>query len=271
MPNETINVKCTKCGHQLKVKNPGKPGMYDIACPQCQHHMQLSLKAKPLTMEGTPDNQQPVQEGKKRVPLLTDLTPLKDGTVFAVKPAVAVGKTYALKCPKCGKPVVFALPKSGVQGVKCKKCDTLFYTKGKEVAPEAGDTKKEEPEQKEKNKTTRISNKKKTNSSPGVLSWGNILRRKKVILHEGVYVLGRADDECHSDIEFKDPKMSRRSVRIEVKLKENGFFFKLTVEKATNPVLINNKPLGENECVYLNYGDAIQLGATVINFSKLSK
>ena len=101
-----------------------------------------------------------------------------------------------------------------------------------------------------------------------MLTWGNIFSRKKYVLHEGTYILGRKSEGAHSDIEFNDVEMSRRSVSIEVQHKETGYFFKLTVLKATNPVLLNNKPMAETESVYLKYGDTIQMGHTVISFKQ---
>ena len=111
----------------------------------------------------------------------------------------------------------------------------------------------------------------KNQHSTGMLTWGNIFRRKKKVLHEGSYFIGRKDSTYPSDIEFDDDEMSRRSVLLEVIKKNDGFFYKLTVKKATNPVLHNNKELEEQESVYLNYGDAFQIGRTVIHFKKADK
>ena len=104
-----------------------------------------------------------------------------------------------------------------------------------------------------------------------MLTWGNIFRRKKFVLSEGSYTLGRRDSDYPSDIQFDDNEMSRRSVLLEVMQKPDGFYYKLTVKKATNPVLHNNKVLDEDESVYLNFGDAFQIGRTVINFKKVDK
>lgn len=260
MAKESINITCKKCGHLLKVTNPGHSGVFQVECPKCQHHIQLQLKAKPLLMDASSS-----AEGKTRVPLLTDITPVKDGTAFAVKPAVKANETYAFKCPTCGKPVLFKLPKEGVQGVKCRKCNTQFFVKGignKTTPP------KKEASDKKNTPTAATQRHRKMMLSPGMLTWGNIFHRKNYMLNEGSYVLGRKDESVHSDLEFKDDTMSRRSVIIDVTRNEKGYFFKLTVKRASNPVFHNNRPLAENEIVYLNYGDAIQLGRTVINFKQ---
>jgi hypothetical protein len=131
--------------------------------------------------------------------------------------------------------------------------------------------KKQEEKDEEPVKTMKVRSKDKNQRSTGMLTWGNIFRRKKFVLHEGSYFIGRKDSACPSDIEFDDEEMSRRSVLLDVIQKNDGFYYKLTVKKAMNPVLHNNKELEEQESVYLNYGDAFQLGRTVINFKKADK
>lgn len=227
-------------------------------------------------------------ENKQRVPLYDKVVPYKNGT-FVLKTLVAINQPAAVLCQSCGKPVVFKLPQAGLMGVKCRQCGTLTYVKAKapqvESAGEATVPQTEKPaaqpakpaaqpakpiakpKEDEATKTQVVG--RRGNRSPGLLTWGNIFRRKKFVLKEGTYVLGRKDVNCPSDIELNDKEVSRRSVVIEVVHKEDGYFFKLTVKKATNPVLYNNQPLGESESILMNYGDSIQLGRTVINFSKL--
>ncbi len=270
MPNEFINIKCNKCGQPLQVKNPGKPGTFQIICSHCQLPVHFQLQPKPLRMEsGGQAPAQAVSHNKVRVPLLTNIVPAKNGKGYAVKPMVKVGQPYGFRCPTCGKPVLFKLPQPGIQGIKCRQCSTQFYAKAavEQPAPEkkpvAQKKKKDAPAE---NVTTQPL--RRGNKYPGMLSWGNIFSRKKFVLHEGTYILGRKSEGSHSDIEFNDVEMSRRSVSIEVQHKETGYFFKLTVLKATNSVLLNNKPMAETESVYLKYGDTIQMGHTVISFKQ---
>lgn len=214
-------------------------------------------------------------ENKQRVPLYDKIVPYKNGA-FVLKTLVDIGQPAAFLCKSCGKPVVFKLPQAGLMGVKCRQCGTLTYVKAKTAQAQQPAAAPDKPAvqqpakptaQKEDTKTHVIG--RKGNRSPGLLTWGNIFRRKKFELKEGTYVIGRKDSNCHSDIELGDAEVSRRSVVIEVQRKEDGYYFKMTVKKATNPVLHNNRPLSESESIYLNYGDSIQLGRTVINFSKL--
>ena len=176
--------------------------------------------------------------------------------------------------------------KTGVKAVACKLCGVKTYIKVVDPAVEAekekakaaakksakpAKAKKQEEKDEEPVKTMKVRSKDKNQRSTGMLTWGNIFRRKKFVLHEGSYLIGRKDSACPSDIEFDDEEMSRRSVLLDVIQKNDGFYYKLTVKKAMNPVLHNNKELEEQESVYLNFGDAFQLGRTVINFKKADK
>ena len=98
------------------------------------------------------------------------------------------------------------------------------------------------------------------------------LSRKVYPLSLGRNTIGRYDEELHSDIEVKgDTFMSRRSVCIDVTEQDGACLFKLSVLNATNPVLHNERPLIAGESLYLNYGDCIRLGSTLLKFDKQKK
>lgn len=275
MANKIINIKCSLCDHVINVRQPEAPGMYKITCPQCQHQMKLQLRAQPIQLD---PNQTSTEQGEKqKVCMLTDIKPWKNGT-FAVRPAIPIQTPHAFHCPTCGKTVLFSLPKTGVLGVKCKICSTLTFAKGVDKDARQATNKPDsasmntnntdtEQESESRQPTVRSHQKK---VGRGELSWGNIFRRKHYPLSEGVITIGRKDDKRPSDIEFKDAEMSRQSVELEVlNHEEKGNLFKLTVKNALNPVLLNNRPLGVGESIYLNFDDTIQLGNTVINFNEL--
>ena len=100
----------------------------------------------------------------------------------------------------------------------------------------------------------------------GELSWGSFFSRKRHTLKEGATIVGREDPHSPSDIQFDDPEMSRRSVCIEATPTAQGYIFHLTVLKATNPVLINNKPAPVGTPVQLSNGAVVKLGKTAITF-----
>lgn len=292
MTNEAIGIKCPQCGKTLKVKKPSKPGCYQITCIGCNHAIKLQLRTKPIKLEENPSA--PAEEKNKRqFPLLGKAESVegKEG-VYRVKTLANINQPYAFLCPKCGKPVLMQATKPGLKAVPCKLCGTKTYIKAVDPVVEAEKkaaaekaavekaAKKAEKSNSAKSKqkasedqvpAKTIKVRSKNNRSTGMLTWGNIFRRKKFVLQEGSYTIGRKDDTYPSDIEFNDDEMSRRSVLLEVTEKNGGFFYKLTVKKAMNPVLHNNKELAEQESVYLNFGDAFQLGRTVIHFKKVDK
>lgn len=60
----------------------------------------------------------------------------------------------------------------------------------------------------------------------------------------------------------------RRSATLEVTDTPDGFLFKFTVVKATNPVCVNDKRLTVGESIYLTYNDNITMGKTHLTFKK---
>lgn len=269
MENEKINIKCPKCSQVLAVRKPAKPGMYKLTCNKCNHQFNLQLREVPIKMEAKKPAEGQKSENRKKVKVLGEPKFVSDGKYRINEPAL-IKHPYGCICPECKKAIIFMPQQAGAQAVKCDKCSTMIIFKAvaNEGQSSATSPKKENEEKdsaKEATVTQRPSSN-KGNKSMGMLSWGNIFCRKKFILPEGKTIIGRKDSDYPSDIEFKDGKMSRRSVTISVTHEDKGWFFKLTVNKAMNPVYVNNSELAEGESVFLRYGSSIQLGKTIINF-----
>jgi len=97
----------------------------------------------------------------------------------------------------------------------------------------------------------------------GSLQWGGFFSRKHYQLLTGSNIIGRKDKKTPSDVEFDDPEMSRRSVRIDVVPDgQGGFSFTLTVMKALNSVTVNDRQVGLSESVELKHNDVIVMGKT---------
>lgn len=213
---------------------------------------------------------------KKQRPVRVLGTPCeKDGTYY-IEAAAKQNKICGWVCPKCHKPIIICPPIPGQMWVTCRTCSTktlisVEADKDVSVVEEPIPEPKLPPipppanyDKKDDSFTTDI-----PGPSNGVLSWGNIFRRKKYILKEGKNIIGRNDPEIHSNLEIDDPSMSRQSVCIDVQRKaEGGFSFKLTVQKSGNPVLVDNKQIREGESVVLEKRNAITMGKTVMNFKE---
>jgi hypothetical protein len=95
-----------------------------------------------------------------------------------------------------------------------------------------------------------------------VESRGLFSRALRHTLHEGDNTIGRADTDQPSDIQLKDNSVSRRSATIHVSRSPEGLLYRIAVNKATNPVIINGKPVHEGEAIFLKKGDTLQMGKT---------
>lgn len=227
-----LGIKCPnkECAHTFKMYAPDKAGIYKVECPRCKRQFKMN-------MPDAKKDSSPVdysEETAKRLP----------GEYLA-------NESHIVLCPHCGKAKMRFIPKNaGEENIVCPEC------KGKSIVSI-------------KKKTEPIS----VSEVIQVQGKLQLLRKgwfnKDFALPIGKHVIGRYDKDFPSDISIKDDvTMSRRSVIIEVSQGEKGYSFKMTVLKATNPVLHNNRPLGEGECISLNYGDCIILGNTKFRFVK---
>ncbi len=110
--------------------------------------------------------------------------------------------------------------------------------------------------------------------SDAKLVWWSRTGRKKYILHVGKNYIGRRDEDRPSDLSLKDEHASARSVCIEVTKKysprgRETYEYKLTVERATNSVLLCGRELRKGKTEDLEFGDTIVLGKTTLTLKKV--
>ena len=113
--------------------------------------------------------------------------------------------------------------------------------------------------------------KNKGNESNAKLVWWGLSGRKQYILREGKNYIGRKDDDMPSDLSLKDEFASARSVCIEVTKRDKGYVFHLTVERASNPVLVCGKNCPVGTSFDLNYNDTVRLGNTTLTLKPAKK
>lgn len=198
---------------------------------------------------------------KATVPILGEVVKTKKEGIYAVKEPAIVGKQYMVICPVCGKPVLTKATEPTVFRTMHKTCNAPIIIKGveKNNSAAAGCNGANEV-----NVTGReVIPGKKTNAK---LSWWSMTGRKAYVLRTGKNYIGRRDNEFPSNLSLKDEYASARSICIDVNKTARGYTFHLTVEHATNPVLINGKDQPEGSSFDLNYGDTIKLGNTTLSF-----
>lgn len=249
MADNTILIfKCLNpdCGKPVKLRRPQKSGIYPVTCPHCKTQKKLNLKGLDSFQS---ENNTTYSSSNSPESSLDN----SDKSVITLKENFICDEVYNFQCPHCGKQELgINSHKPGHKEFACPLC------KGKIAAEVRAKTHVVE-----------------SDVDSIMLTKGKLtlLRRgwlnKDYPLGLGTHTIGRFDSEQMSDISIKnDSSMSRRSIKIDVVQSPKGFLFKLTVLKATNPVLHNNVALSTGETVSLNFGDGIVLGKTRFRFDK---
>lgn len=257
---QSYTVVCPVCGKHL-LAEPDKKGLHTLICPNNDskiNYMAKEVKAKKVE---TPAKETEEDDVLKYPEL--GVPKLVQGKVYTIKEKAVVGKTYKVICPVCGKVIKAAPDKEGQVILHCPNKDTSigYRAKAGKANSDNADDQGPVPTQSAHAKALK---------SAGRLEWGGFFFKKKAKLHVGTNIVGREDAESPSDISFKDEYMSRRSVAIEVQKDSNhsGYNFKLTVLNASNPVYVGSHPLLVGNSIYLNYGDVIKMGNTVLTFKE---
>ncbi|MCM1140797.1 MAG: hypothetical protein NC453_19685 [Muribaculum sp.] len=246
--NSILIFKCLnpECGKMVKLRRPQKSGIYPITCPHCKTQKKLNLKGLDAFLPG--DNN-PKSDEKQNVSQIDNSNKL----IVNLKDDFICDEVYKFMCPHCGKQELgINSHKPGHKEFSCPLC------KGKIAAEVRAKTRVIDID----GDSIQLTKGKLTLLRKG---WLN----KDYPLGLGSHTIGRFDSELMSDISIKnDSSMSRRSIKIDVVQSPKGFIFKLTVLKATNPVLHNNVALTTGETICLNFGDTIILGKTRFHFDK---
>lgn len=193
------------------------------------------------------------------IPILGEVVKTSQSGVYAVKQRALVGKRYFVACPSCGKYIMVNPTEPKVMRVMHQPCNVpIIVGCVDNTQPAAPDP-----------TTVRVHVAgQKTN---GKLSWWTLSGRKSYTLKLGKNYVGRKEQSAPSHLSIKDEFASARSICIEAIQSPRGYFFHLTVERATNPVYVNGKELTAGCGIDLNFGDIIKLGKTSITFNSAKK
>lgn len=239
LTNMTYKVVCPHCNtFQIPLRS-AKAGKGVITCPSCKGKALVTIKEAPQSQGGAANQNGQSNNNASKPPI--DL-----GDDFYVNTA------YTIKCPHCKDADIQIKQENAGPGlVICPKCKGRVQLSARKPTETIA---KSELIQRFRGKLTLLRR-----------GWLN----KDYPLHDGKNTVGRYDEYEPSDISIKgDGGISRRSIEILVDHHDKGYSFKLTVKKATNPVLHNNKPLAVNDSISLNFGDSIIMGKTRFRFDK---
>lgn len=226
----TLTCKHGGCGKNFQVQVPPKAGIYQVKCPD-GHVNRIQFVQKNIHLD---------EMDNERAPHNTVTCPWS-GCRGSFKFETSDDGVKTCRCPHCGGAVRITVDKGKIMAVE-RKCTTPIEQHC------AG-----------KGQLTLVRYK----------GFFGKIANKSYTLHIGRNTIGRYDENLPCDIEIHgDTYASRRSVVIEVISRDSGLQYRMTILKATNPVMHNHRPLVAGEVVYLNYGDCIQLGRTMFNFEK---
>ncbi len=192
-----------------------------------------------------------------------------EGTWVVMEPA-DVGKRYAVRCPRCKSPIVLFPDKEGVRRATCRKCGAIvaFNAVGGTVPADAANQQQQAQrsvaQQAPAQQLSTVMSDVDTVAGIGRLEWRRLLFTRHHNLAVGEITLGRQDSSAPSDLMWNDKKMSARSVKLTVEQGERGFTYRLTVLRATNPVLVNGRREAVGNTIFLRLGDVITMGNTRI-------
>lgn len=210
-----------------------------------------------------------------------------NGHGYLFKERAIINTTYRYECGKCHAKNEITASKAEPTLFQCTACHTYhaviainpkedFKVSHDQSIGEqhniSSDNGVDDKEQVEQQETGRVYLN-KTKRAPAVLTQGPFYARKSYQLYYGENVVGRRDPEQASDICIDDDYCSRRSIMITVKKVPGmkGNTYKLTVNRASNPIFVNSKQIHVGESTYLSFNDKIRMGQNTVLTLKSSK
>lgn len=306
---EIIKVECGQCGKSFQAYKPSNNDANIVDCPYCGNAITIKLNPKEINLgqpaiakphkaltggqhngqdatgqhtcncKQKSNNQQAVAEHPEIGKPLA--VPSKDH-LYIIKDKAITGNTYTLRCPECGHWEAETMQEAETAHKwYCPACKTLVAFNivdkpklkeetEKQIKPTTNKEKSGTSKEQEAHTKTHKVNISRKETSMAELVWGGIFSKKHLKLPSGTnIVIGRKDSDEPSNLQMDDAYMSRRSARIEAEAMNNGTRYKFTVLKCSNPVFINSKEITQGSSVYLNYGDTITLGKTIITLKKV--
>ena len=226
-----------------------------------------------FNMEALKDNTAKtiLDEASHSFPILGE-PELINGKTYIVNKKAVVGRTYCIVCPVCGNHVITTPDKKGIVIEKCRQCNANFGYKAKQGIEELATDREKESQAPLPTERHILSQGKGVLNFKGKLAWG-FRGIHSAPLKAGQNIVGRKDVALPSDISFSDAYMSRQSIVIDVEKSPNlsGYTFRLTVKRASNPIMVNSNELLVGNSIYLNYGDTIRIGHTTLTFKAYKK
>lgn len=272
--DKKITLVCNECGKVFECKAPSAPGKYSVVCinPKCKAKVNFSY---PLNKPKEDITFGLLHDGSYRFKCGNNVC---QQSVLVPANMVKIGHNKVL-CPKCKTSYEFDIEPTEDELLKCQTTDC----DAKLIKPDRGDgiyscvcdkCGQEYSLVVQGEKVVKVTMKTPKPISPTrqcamKLVIGRFFGKKEYVLSKGIHYVGRSDDVNTSNLPINDKYASARSVRIDVNENGGSLVYKLTVERAKNPVYHNSRELTIGDIVYLTYGDTLKLGKTLIKVQKV--
>ena len=276
---EKVTLTC-KCGNKFQCKAPSMPGNYSVTCtnPSCKAKVSFHYPVNSEPKQAEPKAEVKfgfLDDGSYRFRCENDSC---RQTVLVPAKMIKIGHNK-VPCPKCNTIHEFDREPSEEELLKCQTADC----NGLLVKPDRGDgiyssvckeCRQEYSIIVQGGKVVKVIMKTPPPPPPPKrekmkLVLGRFLGKKEYELSKGTHYVGRFDTDNNSDFAINDKFASSRSLRIDVNENGGSLVYRMTVERAMNPVYHNNRELTVGDIVYLTYGDTLRLGKTLVKIEKV--
>lgn len=250
-----ITITCKHCGKKISFR-PQKPGVYKISCPACQQP--ISVQVNPDVLAKSLENDRILAAKKAAAQQAAAPAPAHNQwqipTPEQVPAPVQAPAHNQWAPPTPAQPATPTPPPMPAQGINVMNAETPTQDPRGHVPTQA------------------LANPKTRKLGPAQLVQVGTFFNTNFRLHPGEITIGREDATDPSEISIKgDHCVSRRSLTLVVNRDEMmGYTYRLKINKATNPVLLNGTALDARyDEPFLSYGDILVVGKTKLRLDPL--
>ena len=246
--NRPFVFECPKCQQKIET-HPAAPGLATTKCSGC----------------GSRINYKVVVPQPSSLSVHVQKVTGKEKYQYRISETIEVGQAFSYCCPNgdCCRGISKVASRVGDYVATCPQCGCKVAYKAIESGGQQSGQQSSSNDHKE---VTEIFSITQDNCS-GCLRWRRYGVWKLEDLRLGITTVGRKDKDEPSDVMIDDPTVSARSLEIEVeKSDQAGYTFQARIKRATNPVYINQRQYSVGDSIFLNDGDIIKIGKTILTF-----
>ena len=247
--NRPFVFECPKCQQKIET-HPAAPGLATTKCSGCGSRINYKVVVPPSSSLSV------------HVQKVTG----KEKYQYRISETIEVGQSFSFCCPNgdCCRGISKVAPKAGDFVATCPHCG--YKVAYKAIASDGQQTSGQQSGSNDHEGVTDNFSIKQEICS-GCLRWRRYGVWKLEYLRLGITTVGLKDEDEPSDVMIDDPTVSARSLEIEAEQSDQaGYTFQARIKRATNPVYINKRQYSVGDSIFLNDGDIIKIGKTILTF-----